>query len=684
MSSLSPTGSLRQKVRRISNPSSMNDPLIASTRPRKVSLSNTTINQVAAGLNSVTINANPLVDDVVESSSYVIPEELIRGMELKRITHGKRTTRTFSIDPTTLNIVWGTKSSSRCAIHSIEDIREDEAAKFYRESLGISSSLSSRWVSIFYNDIKDGRSKPRLLHIIASTMEAYRLFVNTVRELTSIHHAQAAVPGLPHNALLQAWNKVATSPSDKLDIRAISKILNSCFIFCPAPTLKQKIRQLDPIETLDFKQFKQLILHLKERPEITSIFESAADITVPNFNSVALSRKGLETFYTTIQKSHPENDQLDATFKRFALPDQPGIDLNGFTQLLLSDSHMPLISPEEQDLTLPLTEYLINSSHNTYLLGRQIAGISSIEPYIQVLSEGCRCVEIDVWDGEEAPIVNHGRTFSSSISFESVIEAINEYGFQTSPLPIIVSFEIHCDFANQTKMVEIMKRVFGDKLVTEPLMSNMFSLPSPLDLKYKVLIKVKPGSNRMGSNGSASLGQAFSSFTEEAESLSSDSSNSSSTSETETEPGDNTVLSGKVNNSIVRLNRADAAKCSIIDELGDLGVYCQGIKYRNFSLPISKTVNHCFSLSENTINKMIKDEDMRSELVKHNKKFFMRIYPSAYRVTSSNYNPISYWKHGSQMVSLNWQSYGTRKTLVLLVHFIFIGVIILLTWHHRL
>lgn len=404
---------------------------------------------------------------------------------------------------------------------------------------------------------------------------------------------------------------------------------------------------------------------------------------MPNSNSVALSRKGLETFYTTIQKSHPENDQLDATFKRFALPDQPGIDLNGFTQLLLSDSHMPLISPEEQDLTLPLTEYLINSSHNTYLLGRQIAGISSIEPYIQVLSEGCRCVEIDVWDGEEAPIVNHGRTFSSSISFESVIEAINEYGFQTSPLPIIVSFEIHCDFANQAKMVEIMKRVFGDKLVTEPLMSNMFSLPSPLDLKYKVLIKVKPGSNRMGSNGSASLGQAFSSFTEEAESLSSDSSSSSSTSETETEPGDNTVLSGKVNNSIVRLNRADAAKCSIIDELGDLGVYCQGIKYRNFSLPISKTVNHCFSLSENTINKMIKDEDMRSELVKHNKKFFMRIYPSAYRVTSSNYNPISYWKHGSQMVSLNWQSYGTRKTLVLLVYFIFIGVIILLTWHHR-
>jgi phosphatidylinositol phospholipase C delta len=672
MSSLSRAGSLRQKIRRLSNPPGLNESLIASTRTRQASLTNTSINEVTAELGSVTIEPKPLVDDVVESSTYVIPEELVKGMELKRITHRKRTTRIFSIDPSTFSIVWDNKSSSRCAIHSIEDIREGEAAKFYRESLGISSSLSSRWVTIFYNDIEDGRSKPRLIHIIAPTIEAYRLFVNTVRELASIHHAQAAVPGLPHNALLQSWNAVATSPSDKLGLRAISKILNSCFIFCPTPMLQQKIGQLDPIGSLDFKQFKQLILHLKERPEISSIFQSAADITVPNSNSVALSRKGLETFYTMIQKSHPEIDQLDATFTRFALPDQSGIDLNGFTQLLLSDSHMPLISPKEQDLTLPLTEYLINTSHNTYLLGRQIAGVSSIEPYIQVLSEGCRCVEIDVWDGEEAPIVNHGRTFSSSISFESVIEAINEYGFRTSPLPVILSFEIHCNFVNQAKMVEIMKRVFGDKLVTEPLMSNMFSLPSPLDLKYKILVKVKPGSNRMGPNGSASLGQAFSSFTEEADSLSSDSSSPSSLSETETDAGDGTVLSGKMNNSIVRLNRVDAAKCSIINELGDLGVYCQGIKYRNFSLPISKTVNHCFSLSENAINKMIKDEDMRDELVKHNKKFFMRIYPSAYRVTSSNYDPILYWKHGSQMVALNWQSYGMRRTLVSLLLFYFI------------
>lgn len=659
MSSFSRTKSLRQKARQLSNSSRPSEPVIATVRSRGASLTNS-INETASELDSLTVDPKPLIDDIVEPSLSTIPQELIKGIDLKRITHRKRTTRTFSIDTSTYNIIWDTKSSSRCAIHSIDDIREGEAAKFYRESLGISSALSSRWVTIFYNDYKDGRSQPRQLHIVAPTIEAYRLFVNTVRELSSIHHAQAAVPGLPHNGLSQSWLTVAKSSSSKLDLKGIEKVLNSCYIFCPVSVLQQKIDQMNVGGLLDFDQFKQLFSLLKQRPEIDSIFQSAADIILPNSNSMALSQKGLEAFYREIQKSQPDCEQLNATFKRFALPDQSGIDLNGFTQLLLSESHMPLIFPAEQDLTLPLNRYLINSSHNTYLLGRQVAGISSIEPYINVLSRGCRCVEIDVWDGEDAPVVNHGRTFSSSISFESVIEAINEYGFRTSSLPVILSFEIHCDFANQIKMVDIMKRIFGDKLVTEPLMSNMFSLPSPLDLKYKILVKVKPGSNQMGSNGSASLGQAFSSYAENVESLSSDSSSPSSVSEDEAGGQVERVLTGKTNNSIVRLNRADAAKCSITNELGDLGVYCQGIKYRNFSLPISKTINHCFSFSEKTINKMIKDETMRGELVKHNKNFFARIYPSAYRVTSSNYDPILYWKHGSQMVAVNWQSYGMR------------------------
>ena len=71
------------------------------------------------------------------------------------------------------------------------------------------------------------------------------------------------------------------------------------------------------------------------------------------------------------------------------------ISVDGFCRYLMSDENAPVFLDRldiYQDMDQPLSHYYINSSHNTYLTGRQFGGKSSVEMYRQVLLAGCRQV----------------------------------------------------------------------------------------------------------------------------------------------------------------------------------------------------------------------------------------------------------------------------------------------------
>ncbi|KAI1206737.1 PLC-like phosphodiesterase [Annulohypoxylon truncatum] len=70
--------------------------------------------------------------------------------------------------------------------------------------------------------------------------------------------------------------------------------------------------------------------------------------------------------------------------------------------------------PETKDLSKPISNYFISSSHNTYLSGNQLAGRSTADAYRRVLRRGCRCIEIDVWNGDsQSSTPDHPRDASA-------------------------------------------------------------------------------------------------------------------------------------------------------------------------------------------------------------------------------------------------------------------------------
>lgn len=97
---------------------------------------------------------------------------------------------------------------------------------------------------------------------------------------------------------------------------------------------------------------------------------------------------------------------------------------DGLIRYLMSDENAPVFLDRldnYMEMDQPLCAYYINSSHNTYLSGRQFGGKSSVEMYRQVLLAGCRCVELDCWDGkgeDEEPIITHGKAMCTDILFK--------------------------------------------------------------------------------------------------------------------------------------------------------------------------------------------------------------------------------------------------------------------------
>lgn len=103
---------------------------------------------------------------------------------------------------------------------------------------------------------------------------------------------------------------------------------------------------------------------------------------------------------------------------------------------------------------------------------------------------------------------------------------------------------------------------------------------------------------------------------------------------------------------------------SITRLLGDLGVYTKGYKFTDFTSSEAQTYNHIFSVNERAFEKMTKPGSREKHLLEaHNMRCLMRVYPHAFRINSSNFDPLKFWRRGVQMAALNWQTYDLGQQL---------------------
>uniref|UniRef100_A0A4W6DT86 1-phosphatidylinositol 4,5-bisphosphate phosphodiesterase n=1 Tax=Lates calcarifer TaxID=8187 RepID=A0A4W6DT86_LATCA len=394
---------------------------------------------------------------------------------------------------------------------------------------------------------------------------------------------------------------------------------------------------------------------------------------------------------------------------------------DGFCRYLMSDENAPVFLDRlelYQEMDQPLAHYFISSSHNTYLTGRQFGGKSSVEMYRQVLLSGCRCVELDCWDGkgeDQEPIITHGKAMCTDILFKDVIQAIKETAFVTSEYPVILSFENHCSKPQQYKMAKYCEEIFGDLLLKQPLENYPVNtmllihtgrpLPSPNDLKRKILIKnkrLKPEVEQkqleafkkhmeagetntpaiiMGEENeddteneaedkdlnseAPSLSEATSE--KEANSVPDDEVTEISEATEATDATDISEASDQDNNkkggdvaedseeALIAQYTYVGATTNIHPYLSAMVNYAQPVKFQSFDVAEERNIHHNMSSFNESVGLgYLKTNAI--EFVNYNKRQMSRIYPKGGRVDSSNYMPQIFWNAGCQMVSLNFQT----------------------------
>ncbi|RVE60107.1 hypothetical protein OJAV_G00195100 [Oryzias javanicus] len=518
------------------------------------------------------------------------------------------------------------KDQKSFSVMEVECIREGCQSEALRHKTG--SEPTNRCLTVVF------KGPRKSLDLLCQSEEEARQWARGIRTL------QDRVDNMTNKEKLDPWihaflSQADENHDDKMSYEEVQRLLCMINVDLSDQYARGLFQKCDHSADgrLDHEEIEVFCRELLRRPELDSIFlqHSANGCVLSTVDLRDFLKEQEEDFSVTHAQSLILTYELNEWAKKNQL-----MTPNGFTRYMLSKQNS-VFDPDHarvyQDMTRPLAHYFISSSHNTYLTKDQLIGESSTEPYIRALSHGCRCVELDCWNGDRGePVIYHGHTLTSKVPFVDVIKTINEYAFKASPYPLILSLENHCSLEQQAVMARHLRSILGDKLLLRPLTTEESKyLPSPEDLKGKILVKGKR---------------------EESEECSSSSSDLNSSDD------ETSIAEGR---SKKKKDGKKAGGSKLSPELSDLVVYTRSVHFQGFEQAAKSSPFHMSSFSERKALQLIKDSGVL--FVRHNSHQLSRIYPSGQRLQSSNYNPQQMWNAGCQIVALNFQTPGEQMDL---------------------
>lgn len=202
-----------------------------------------------------------------------------------------------------------------------------------------------------------------------------------------------------------------------------------------------------------------------------------------------------------------------------------------------------------------------------------------------------------------------------------------------SDYPVILSFENHCNLANQQTMAKDVLAVFGDLLCKEFMEGDGGTgktLPSPTQLMRKIIVKNKRLKHLERRADSA---------------------------EADSEEGTiRFLLDGDVEEETEEEKERRLSKSKVVaEELSDLVNYVWPVSFKGFDVAFQ--TDNCYHMSSFNEAKAIKYAAAGAEIFStYCQKQLARVYPKGTRLSSSNYNPLAAWSVGAQLVALNYQT----------------------------